>query len=66
MCVHKIVSYRYWQRDWSGSDLGIHIHRHGHEDGHRYGYRNILPLHTIVYICGHIRFLLCKLVCVMV
>jgi len=47
------MSYRYSQRDWSGSDLGVHIHGHGDEDGHRYRYRNILSLNAIIYICGH-------------
>lgn len=47
------MSYRYRQRNWSGGDLRVHIHGHGDEDGHRYWYRNILPLYTIVYVCGH-------------
>lgn len=47
------MSYRYRQSEWSGGELGIHVHGYGDEDGHRYRYRNILPLHTIVDICGH-------------
>ena len=58
-----IMSYRYRQRNWSRSDLGIQVHWHRDEDGHRYGYRNILPLHTIVYICGH-RYAESKYLCV--
>lgn len=48
--VYMIVSYRYRQRYWSGSDLGIHIHGHRNEDRNWYWNRNILPLNAIIYI----------------
>lgn len=53
LSVFMTQAYRYRQRDWSRGDLGIHVHWDGDEDGHRYGHRNILPLYTIIYICGN-------------
>lgn len=51
--VLNVMTYRYRQTDWSGSDLGVHIHGYRYENRNRYGYRNILPLNTIIYICEH-------------
>lgn len=47
----QTTTYRHRYGQWSGSDLGVHVHGDRNEDGHRDGYGHILPLHSIVDVC---------------